>query len=508
MPEDTNPQIASLLEIDRSGENDLYTQIARSLRENIQSGRISRGTRLPSSRALAETLNVSRNTTINAYNQLRKQDYLESKVGSGTYVSDELPEKHTRPRPPEAVQTLELVDTETRDLSISPSAERISEESYSLLEDPSPTLPFRPGIPALEAFPHDTWAKLASRRWRHVPGRELVYGDPAGYPTLREAIAEYLRTARGVRCEAGHILITSGIQQSLTLTARVLLESGENVWVEDPGYPRMKGAFSAAGGEVHPVPIDEKGLNLSAGPLTQNGSHKSSSPRLVGITPSHQYPLGVTMGLSRRLELLQWATNTDTWILEDDYDSEYRFSSKPIAALQGLDNAGRVLYAGTFSKVLFPAIRIGYLVVPPDLVDAFVQMRSLSDRCPSRVNQMVLTDFINEGYFEEHIRRMRTLYASRQSALLNAIDEYLSDLIEIRDEDAGLHLVGHLPEAVDDQTVSSHLREHDIVAPPLSFYSERPDDHNALLLGYSAVSEEEIEKSIHRMADALTAFRE
>lgn len=527
MSDPPDPSISPLVTLDRSSSTPLYQQLCQSLRKAITEGTLSPGTRLPSSRALADNLDVSRNTVVNAFDQLRSEGYFESRVGAGTFVSSELPEQHTQVRrPPDRVRrSLQLTDTRSRSPSLSKKAQHAADQRLSLLEDPGSQMVFRPGIPALDAFPLEKWSTLVSRRWRCLPPEDLVYGNPAGYPPLRQAVAEYLRTARGVRCETEQVLIVSGVQQALTLAARTLLEEGDIAYVEDPGYPRMKEAFAAAGATPHPVRVDENGLNLSTTDAhtasdsssvdkesafnredLDGASSLNSSAQMVGVTPSHQYPLGVTMSLPRRLELLEWAARTDTWIFEDDYDSEYRFSGRPIAALQGLDNAGRVLYAGTFSKVLFPALRLGYLVVPPDLVAPFTQMRSLSDRCPPRVQQMVLTDFIEEGHFERHIRQMRTLYASRQQALLEAIEEHLSGFIDIEPHNAGLHLVGWLPEDISDVAVSEQLQEAGIVAPPLSFYSERPLKRGGLLLGYAGVAEEEIREGVDRMADLLEPF--
>lgn len=507
----------SLIDVDRSSSTPLYRQISSSLREAITDGTFSPGTRLPPTRVLADKLEVSRNTIINAFDQLHSEGYLDRKRGSGTYVSDELPERHTQVRrlPEEDLRSLHLVDTSTRTPSTSEEAHQVTGQPLSLMQDPGSNLAFRPGIPALDALPLDTWSNLVSRRWRCLPPQKLVYGEPAGFPPLRRTVAEYLRTARGVRCEAEQVLIVSGIQQAITLTARTLLDKGDSVWVEDPGYIRMRKAFTAAGAVVRPIPIDEDGLDFSSHSHISgnrnfgNGSSheveppKDNSPQLVGITPSHQFPLGVTMSLSRRHELLEWAARTDTWIFEDDYDSEYRFSGRPLAALQGLDNAGRVLYAGTFSKVLFPALRLGYLVVPEDLTEHFIQMRALADRCPPRVHQMALNDLIKEGHLERHIRKMRTLYASRQSALLEAIEEHLSSILNIEASNGGLHLVGWLPEDIDDYEASRRLKNSGIVAPPLSFYSSGSLDRGGLLLGYACVSEEEIQKGVNKMARTL-----
>lgn len=513
--------IRPLLTLDHSSSTPLYRQICQNLREAITDGILPSGTRLPSSRALADDLGVSRNTVVNAFDQLRSEGYVESRVGAGTFVSSDLPEQHTQVRhPPDRVRrSLQLTDTSSRSPSLSAETQTILERPLSVLKEPGSQMAFRPGIPALDAFPIETWTTLLSRRWRSLPPGELVYGDPAGYPPLRQAVAEYLRTARGVRCETEQVLIVSGVQQALTLAARTLLEKGATAYVEDPGYPRMRGAFAAAGADPQPVPVDKNGLDLSSIESQTVGEQRSrddKSPpdpasqgdtsQMVGVTPSHQYPLGVTMNLPRRLDLLEWAARTDTWIFEDDYDGQYRYSGHPLAALQGLDNAGRVLYAGTFSKVLFPALRLGYLVVPPDLVDAFTQMRTLSDRCPSQVQQMVLTDFIKEGYFKRHIRKMRTLYASRQHALLEAIDERLSEFIDVESHNAGLHLVGWLPENTNDEAVSARLEEDGIVAPPLSFYCERPFNRDGLLLGYGGVTKEEIRESVNQMAEVIEDF--
>ena len=490
-----------LVNVNRSDSTALYEQLYRDLRDAIVDGQLPPDTRFPSSRTLADHLDLSRNTVTNAFDQLRSEGYVYSRVGSGTYVSPELPERHTRVAPPDTdLSSLRLTDVHARSPSLSDRAEQVANLSLSKVDNPSMATAFRPGVPALDAFPIDTWSTLASRRWRTLPPNELVYGDPAGYAPLREAIAEYLRTARGVRCEATQVLIVSGIQQACTLAARVLLNTGDNVYVEDPGFPQLRAAFEAVGATTHPIPVDENGLSLPSDAPT-------NPPQLVGVTPSHHYPLGMTMPLSRRVELVEWAARHDTWIFEDDYDSEFRYGGEPIAALQGLDNAGRVLYAGTFSKVLFPALRLGYLVVPPDLVDPFVQMRTIADRGSPRINQIILTDFITEGHFEKHIRQMRTLYAARQTALLDAVDREFDGFIEVDPNDAGLHLIGWLPEGVDDRAVSDHLDQHDLVALPLSFYADRDLDRGGLLLGYGGLSEEEIHEEVRRMADALADFQ-
>jgi GntR family transcriptional regulator/MocR family aminotransferase len=302
-----------------------------------------------------------------------------------------------------------------------------------------------------------------------------------------------------VRCEADQVLIVSGVQQAITLVARTLLDPEDEVYVEDPGFPRMQAAFASTGAQVSPVRIDEQGFSPAA-------VDDSTSPCLIGVTPSNHYPLGITMSPSRRMELLEWCALNDTWILEDDYDSEFQYSGRPIAALQGMDHVGRVLYTGTFSKVLFPALRIGYLVVPSNLVSPIKKMRSVADRCTPRVPQMVLTDFITEGYLEEHIRQMRTLYADRQAALIEALRSEFPSFIEIESNDAGLHLVGRLPKHIDDKAVSDQLAEHNIVALPLSFYAKHPLERGGLLLGYAGLPSEQIVETVRTMKDLLEPF--
>ena len=497
----STPFLKSFIDLDPSASSPLYRQLYQSIRTALTEGHLSSGTRLPSTRDLANELGVSRNTVVSAFRELKSEGYLESHVGAGTFVSEKLPEQMTQAfsSSVQNAASLRLANTESRPLSLSENGRQVCKHSFTALEDPVPQTAFRQGIPALDAFPIDTWAKLTSRRWRFLPSEELVYGDAAGYPPLREAIARYLRTSRGVRCEADQVLIVSGIQQAFTLAARVLLDPGDPVLVEDPGFPRMWAAFSSAGAHLQYASLDENGISPS-------DLRSTPSAQIVGVTPSHQYPLGMTMPMERRLALLEWANEHNVWILEDDYDSQFRYSGQPLAALQGLDNTGRVLYTGTFSKILFPALRLGFLVVPPDLVTPFTKMRATSDRCSPRINQMILTDFIAEGYFKQHIRKMRTLYASRQEALLEAIRDEMDDVIDVSPSNAGLHIVGRLPKGVDDQAVSDHLADHGIIALPLSFYSNRSLERGGLLLGYGCVSEEKIREGVCQMSDALSSF--
>jgi GntR family transcriptional regulator/MocR family aminotransferase len=481
----------------------LYRQLYNSLRRAILSHQLLPGMRLPASRALAHELGVSRNTVLEAFDQLRAEGYLETRVGAGTFVTHDLPDRLLRVRgaahqasPPSPAHD------GSADALLSERGQLLTGLELSAFQDHERPRAFRPGIPALDAFPIETWSRLTARRWRSVPASMLSYSDSAGYPPLRKAIAEYLQASRGVRCTPDQVIVVSGTQQAIMLTAHVLLSADDVVWFEEPGYPRARGAFRWAGAQIVPVPLDEEGLDI------ETGTALDGTARLAYVTPSHQYPMGMTMSLRRRLELVDWAEQSDAWILEDDYDSEYRYEGRPIAALQGLDEGGRTIYVGTFSKVLFPALRLGYIVVPNGLVDAFVAARALVDRCPPLIQQMVVADFISEGYFEQHLRRMRTLYAARQSALLKAVERQLGEYLRIGSDKAGLHLTGVLPPDVDDRAVSHVLEQADIVAPPLSFYSTRDQGPGGLVLGYAAVDEGTIRDGVPRIAEAITAVRD
>jgi len=491
------------VDLDSTSEVPLHRQLYRALREAILSGRLLPEMQLPATRTLADALGISRNTVLNTFEQLKAEGYLNSHVGSGTYVAQTLPDDLDRVR-----GESHLGSSTARALGGSPNESHLSERGryvadlqLSPFRDGEQPRAFRPGVPALDAFPIETWSRLTSRRWRSLPASTLGYREPAGYPPLRSAITDYLRESRGVHCSPEQVIIVSGTQQAITITAHVLLDPGDRAWIEDPGYSRATGAFRWAGAHTVPVPLDAEGLDLEA------GRAQSESARLAYVTPSHQYPMGMTMSLPRRLELLDWAEQSEAWILEDDYDSEYRYEGRPIAALQGLDDAGRVIYVGSFSKVLFPSLRLGYLVVPEPLVEAFVRAKSLVDRCPPLVPQMVVTDFIEESYFDSHLRRMRTLYAERQSVLIETLNERLGHRLDVNADEAGLHLTAFFDEALDGAAVAEAIEAHDVVAPLLSFYSARSLDRDGLVLGYAAVDADAIREGVDRLADALGGTR-
>jgi GntR family transcriptional regulator/MocR family aminotransferase len=470
------------LHLDAAQAEPLYQQLYAEIRAAILGGRLAAGARLPSSRELAAGLGVARATVVGAFEQLLAEGYLESRVGSGTFVARDLPDDLLQARAPRAGLG-----------AAPPGGPTLSQRGAALATIPVSAStgdrglprPFEAGLPDIAGLPLEQWARLAARCYAAPPPELLSYGDPAGYRRLREAIAAYLAAARGVRCSAEQVIIVAGSQQGLDLAARLLLDPGDLAWVEDPGYVGVRGAFTAAGAALVPVPVDDEGLDVAA------GMRLAPRARLAYVTPSHQFPLGVTMSLARRLALLEWARAADAWLLEDDYDSEYRYAGRPLAALQGLDDSGRVLYLGTFSKVLFPALRLGYLVVPPALADAFAAARALADRNPPGLEQAILAEFIAEGQFARHIRRTRALYAVRQRTLLKALCP-LADRLALAPAAAGMHLVGYLPPGADDTAYARAAAAQGVRAVSLSAYATRPLTRGGLVLGYSAFTPEQI----------------
>ncbi len=479
------------VELDPARDLPLFRQLYGGIRDAVLSGRLPAGARLPPSRGLAAELGVSRNTVTLAYDQLVAEGYLRGRPRSGMQVAATLPPRAG----PNPVRSAEKRARE---------APRISARGLAIASAPMPGLsswagkppePFRPGVPALDLFPLRLWSRLVHRRLRRPPS--LGYGDPAGYPPLRAAIAEYVGVARGARCVADQVIVVNGSQQGVDLAARVLLDSGDQAWVEDPGYPGARAALLAAGAMLVPVPVDDEGLRVA------EGVRVAPRARLAYVSPSHQFPLGATMSASRRLELLRWAGQAGAWILEDDYDSEFRYSTRPLASLQGMDQDGRVVYIGTFSKTLVPALRLGYLIVPPGIAHAFGTVRAACDRHSPVLDQAVLADFMAEGHFARHVRRMRNVYAERQGVLVGAIQRTLGERLEVRATEAGMHLVGWLQQGSDDAAVSARLWEVGIEAPPLSRYGLKRPARPGLLLGWAGYPPEAIEKSVERLAGAL-----
>ncbi|TFW06048.1 PLP-dependent aminotransferase family protein [Oxalobacteraceae bacterium OM1] len=474
-------QSLATLRLDPAASAPMFRQLYQGIRGAILAGGLPPGTRLPPTRELAVLVGVSRQTVLNAYEQLTAEGYLAGTVGRGTFVSEHLPAG--RPN------TARNPDKPLRPLSARGQA--FVGPRASLTYHDCAHRVFRTGMPGLDVFPFAIWAKLEARHWRRREC-EFGYGDPAGYRPLREAVATYLSTSRGVHCAPEQVLITSGSQQALYLIATLLLAPQDSAWVEEPGYRGINASLRAAQARICPVPVDDEGL------VVAHGARRFPDAKLVYVTPSHQYPLGVTMSLARRLELLAWAAHNKMWVVEDDYDSEYRYTGPPLASLQSLDKAGCVLYVGTLSKVLFPGLRLGYLVLPPALVEAFTQAKAVIDRHSAIVPQATLADFITGGHFARHIKRSREAYAERRAVLLDELDRHFAAQLDVRSADAGLHLLARFRDKRDDVAVLQAGRAHGIELRVLSqFYNESSRaPETGLLLGFAPHPPEEIRRGI------------
>ena len=490
----SNASTSLLIRLDARDHVGLQRQICVSIQRAILDGVVGPGTRLPSSRALADDLGVSRTTTLLAVQQLQAEGYLTGRRGSGTFVAQELPDDLVRRRAPRPTRSLKHPTLSRRGAALvaaPPGAHRLD----------GPPRAFRIGTPGVDLFPVALWWRLASRRLRAMTPSQLDYGDPAGLRALREAIAEHVRTARGTRCGADQILIVAGAQQGLELISRVLLDPGDRVWMEEPGYPGARSALLGAGARILPVPVDAEGLDV------EKGARRAGDARLVYVTPSHQYPLGVPMSLPRRLALLRWASRARAWVIEDDYDSEFRYGARPVPCLHGLDVDGRVIYVGSFSKTLFPSLRLGFLIVPPDLQDGLVAGRAAADQHPPVLDQAVLADFIVEGHFARHLRRMRVAYRERLETLTAAAERLCRGALRVRPTRTGLHAIADLDGAAA-ATVSREAAARGVEATPLSAYCVgREKPANALVLGFAAVRPEAARRGMERLAAAIGAAR-
>lgn len=465
----------------------LHRQLYAWFRRSILSGQVGPGQPVPSSRALAGELGVSRGSVVLAYEQLIAEGYLEAVVGSATRVVRSLPP---------------ALDPAARGEPARPRLARTARRLSAAA--PQPWLQrhgaFRMHTPALSEFPVATWARLLSRHARGLRKADLGYGQALGLPRLREALAAYLGAARGVRCASDRMMVVAGSQQGLDFAARTLLNPGDRIAVEEPGYPGARQAFLAAGLRLSPIPVDTEGLDVVA------LARLHPAPRAVYVTPSHQYPMGVTMSATRRLQLLQWAARSRAWIFEDDYDSEYRYGSPPLAALQGLDENGRVIYLGTFSKVLYPSLRLGYLVLPASLTSAFAAVRDAADIHPPTLTQCALADFIEQGHFARHLRRMRVHYANLRAALVDELQSRLGDQVELVGAPAGMHLTLLLAAGISDSAIAAAAFARGLSVMPLSYCRLRPRGRrtrDGLVLGFGSLQPVQISAAVAKLASCF-----
>ena len=472
--------------------------LRNALRAEILNGRILPGSKLPASRELSRQYQLSRGTILAALDELQAEGYLEGRRGSGTYVSRILPE-HLLPSQQDADS--EAFSGTQAGPHLSAYATRV--RPFTLQVKPENSA-FRTNLPALDLFPTTLWAQLSGRRLRAATTRDLLGCEAQGYRPLREAIANYAHASRGIQCTPEQIIVVSGVQEGLDLAARLLLNPGEKALVEDPGYQGAYAVFGAIGARIVSMRLDAEG----AAPREAD----FRSCRFVYVTPGHQYPVGMTMSLQRRLQLLAWAKKFDTPIFEDDYDSEFRFSGRPIPAMQGLDHGGKVIFCGSFNKVMFPSLRLGYLVVPRNLVEVFAHTKAMTTRHQSLLDQAVLCDFIEQGHLGRHLRRMRKIYEERFKILLASAQEHLGDYLAIATIEAGMQTVGRLQgelgaKGITAETVARRAALQDIDVVPLSRYCHNATIPEALQIGFAAVQEKEIGRGVLKLAGVFAALK-
>lgn len=474
-----------LRDSDKSASRWLY----ESLRAAILEGRLRPGIRLPATRDLARQYRLARGTIVNAFDQLKSEGYIQGSVGSGTHVNKVLPEELLHV-PREESPALPVRHKQRRKLS--DYARRV--KLFPNFEI-RPSRAFRTNMPALDLFPTTLWAQVAARRLRRISASLLLGCGPMGYPPLRDAVASYLSASRGVKCVADQVVIVSGVQEAIDIAVRLFVNPGDRVCMENPGYPGAAITFKAVGARISAIGVDDEGMRVPDANMR--------GARLVYATPGHQFPLGVTMSVARRLQLLDWAAKSGALILEDDYDSEYRYAGRPVPALQGLDRHGLVLFMGSFSKVLFPSLRVGYLVVPPDLMDYFAATVSLTNRHAPLLEQAILCDFITEGHLGRHLRRMREVYAGRLSILLESAQQSLSGLLTISGVEAGLQIAGWLHGGLNAESVATAAAARGVEVTALSRYRQGAAVREGLQLGFAAVDSKEIRRGVRELTITL-----
>lgn len=505
------------LNLERRPDAPLYRQIYRGLAAEIVGGAIRPGQRLPSTRDLAQALGVSRNTIMLAFDQLAAEGYLEGLSGSGTYVSRQPPAEIVEPAPPRinpAIKAAGSLDRSAElgvDMDPGPDSELgASAEFGGALAHAPHTLrhmrrpvPFRSNFPALDAFPVQLWAKLAADLYRKLDGATANHlmgeGDPQGYAPLRAAIAEHVSFGRGIDCSADNVIIFAGAQQAIDLACRLLLMAEDEVICEDPGYDGIYASTIATGATPVAVPVDADGLDVDL------ALRRAPRARMAYVSPSKQFPMGMALSLERRHQLVDWARRTGSWIIEDDYDSEFRYAGRPLPSLYGMDRGGRVIYLGTFSKTLFPALRLGFAIVPTPLVEAFVSARTVVGRYSPILEQVLVARFMQEGHFASHVRKMRKLYAQRQAHLLAKVASRLADYMSAQPTDTGMEIVARLAPGLSARALAKAAARAGLEIMPLSLLARHPDtdvdDH--ITLGFSPFSTSQIDEGVERLRKVL-----
>ena len=484
------------IRFDRNDPAAISVQLAGALRKLILSGQLSAGHRLPSSRTFAREQGVSRTTAVNVYEQLTSEGLIQSRVGAGAFVSDAV--ERERPPVPVAVPSPMKGSTPPRLARLSLDA---SEQFFPRIDHPDVPRPFVTGTPAYDQFPMALWARLSAQYWRRSRSLVLGYSDAAGLPELRQAIATHLWANRGISCSPEEVFIFNGAQDALNRIGQMLLNPGDKVWFENPGHIGARNSLISNGASLVPVPVDEEGIDVTAGLAL------SEQFRLAFVTPAGQHPLGMSMSIGRRLELLAAAERCGAWILEDDFNGELHYSGYPAPTLKSIDQTGRVIYVGSFSKVMFAALRIGYVVAPPELAEVFRRVAGATMQGVPASLQSVMATFISEGHFATHIRRMRRVYAERQNALISAAAEHLQGLLDVRPATAGLQTVGFLADGLDDAEVARRAGERGIILSPFSRLALAPAGRG-LIMGFGAVPPRATEKSVAELGELLRSMRQ
>ncbi len=478
--------------LDRTSTISLYQQLTEEIRTAVLEGRLKPNQKLPSSRSLAKSLTISRSTVTQSYEQLESEGYLETRQGSGTYICSKIPDEWLK------TESVKLKNKKAaKSYTLSEFAQNLASIDRLSVDEPDYEISFRYGNPAIKYFPIQEWRKLIARHCQNSSELLNYFPDAGGYFSLRQEIANYLGRSRAVRCTPEQVIIINGSQQALDLIARLIINPGDWIAVEEPGYLGARCCFQSQFAKIQPIAVNDAGLDVEA----LNNCEQDF--KLVYVTPSHQFPTGVTMSLSQRIALLQWAEKTNTLIIEDDYDSEYRYESQPIPALQGMDRSGSVIYIGTFSKILFPSLRIGYLVVPSNLIPIVSKAKWLCDRFCPILEQYALTDWIRLGHFERHIRRMRQLYNLRRQALIAAFEKYLGDRVTILGENAGIHLMAKIQTNLSDEIAIQKAAAAGIGLISARDYYLQPENQGEFIFGYGQLEEGEIDRGIFKLSQML-----
>jgi GntR family transcriptional regulator/MocR family aminotransferase len=478
------------IKINKDSVTPLYIQVYEQFRQMILARRLRPGDRLPATRNLATDLGVSRTIITQGFEQLILEGYLIGKTGSGTFVASVLPDSLIS-----AVTIEKRHETLKNGKPLNPAKNIIPEELLRRNSDKEDVWPFQTGHAALDLFSYSSWCEVSKKVFKNLRQYPLGYEDAVGYEPLRNEIAKYLRTSRGVKCEAEQIVIVNGSQQGLNLIVESLLKKGDSIWLEDPGYHGMKFVCMNRDVKICPVPVEKDGINVNF------GIDKFPGAKLAYITPSHQFPLGVTLSLKKRLQLLEWASKNNMWILEDDYDSEFRYEGRPLASLQGLDNSGTVIYSGTFSKVLFPGLRLAYLVLPTiEMVYELKKMKGMMDRQSPILDQIILSKFMEEGHFLRHIRKMRLIYSERRKILVNLIEENLGDYLSIEPSSAGMNLTAWISERIDVRKLKEEIIKGNLIVPFINEYSIENFIKPAISLGFTGFTKYKLKTGVQKLA--------